>query len=286
MALPEKVIYDYHNYDTPDALADTFFMFNSSFANSTNPLLLGETSAIATNQANSSHYSFDRPMQPWATWIGSVGEAIYLLGAESNSAGIIGATYAPILQNLNNFQWTPDLVSFGADPAQDVLSTSYKSISLLSSNRATQIRPINTTDTPGPAYWVAGDNTNTGAKYLKVAVYNSTASIPFSVTFDGLAASTPANLTVLTAPDPYAQSIPGSSNPVMSNVTTLTADANGAYSFELPELSIAVLATADKDGQFSVQGGFGGYGGCRGGGARASYDWTSWIASGTEGNGC
>ena len=225
-------------------------------------------------------------MQPWATWIGSVGEAIYFLGAESFSAGTIGATYAPILQNLNRFQWTPDLVSFSADPKQDVLSTSYKSIQLLSSKRFTQTRPITTEDTPDPAYWVAGDNTVTGAKYLKLAVYNSTENVTFGVTFDGLAPGTAANLNVLTAPDGASVSLPNSTNPVIMTVTPLTLDTNGVYSFDLPQLSVAVLETADKDGNFGVPGGFGGYGGCKGGGARASYNWTEWIASGNEGNGC
>ena len=282
--LPPDVIFDYHIYDIPDQLADRFNMFNTS--NSTNPTLLGETSAIAPNVPGDPDYDFTTPMQPWATWIGSVGEAIYFLGAENNAAGIIGATYAPILQNLDSFQWTPDLVSFAANPALDTLSTSYKSISLLSSNRFTQTRPINTTDTPGPAFWVAGDNIDTGAKLLKMAVYNSTDNITFNVVFDGVAAGTPANLTVLTAPNPADVSLPNGTNPVITTTTAVTSDASGLYTFDLPQLSVATFQTADKDGLFGVQGGFGGYGGCKGGGVRASYNWTEWVASGNEGSGC
>ena len=284
MELPPGVIYDNHDYDRPDKLAAAFDLYNTS--NSTNPTLLGELSAIAPNEADNSSYDFTTPMQPWATWIGSVGEAIYVLGAENNAAGTIGATYAPILQNLNEFQWTPDLVSFSADPSMDLESTSYQVLSLLSSKRFTQMRPITTTDTPGPAYWVAGDNTDSGAKYLKLAVYNSTSNITFNVAFEGLAQGTAANLNVLTAPDGYSSVLPNSTNPVMKTVTPLTADGNGGFSFDLPQLSVAVLETADKNGAFGDMSGFGGYGGCKNGRTRASYNWTSWIASGQEGNGC
>lgn len=177
-------------------------------------------------------------------------------------------------------------MSFAADPSMDIESTSFQVISLLSSKRFTQTRPINTTDTPDPAYWVAGDNLDSGAKYLKLAVYNATSNITFNVAFDGLASGTAANLNVLTAPDGYSSVLPNSTNPVIRTVTPLTADADGGFSFELGALSVAVLETADKNGAFGAMDGFGGYGGCKGGGTRQSYNWTSWIASGQEGNGC
>lgn len=82
-------------------------------------------------------------------WIGSVGEAIFTLGAERNTDKIIGASYAPGFQNLNSYQWAvgplvlkldvyeltplqPDMISFTADPSQTVLSTSYHVIKVRS----------------------------------------------------------------------------------------------------------------------------------------------------------
>jgi alpha-N-arabinofuranosidase len=44
-------------------------------------------------------------------WIGAVGEAIYTLGAERNGDIVIGASYAPGFQNLNNFQWGVSLLN-------------------------------------------------------------------------------------------------------------------------------------------------------------------------------
>jgi alpha-N-arabinofuranosidase len=48
---------------------------------------------------------WNAPKNQWGYWIGSVAEAIYLLGAERNGDRIWGTTYAPLLQNLNNYQW-------------------------------------------------------------------------------------------------------------------------------------------------------------------------------------
>jgi len=43
-------------------------------------------------------------------WVGAVGEAIYTLGAERNGDIVIGASYAPGFQNLNDFQWAVSLL--------------------------------------------------------------------------------------------------------------------------------------------------------------------------------
>ena len=63
------------------------------------------------------------PVHPW--WIGSVAEAVFLMGAERNSEKIIGAAYAPTAQNMNDWQWSPTLISFDADPAHTTRSTSH-----------------------------------------------------------------------------------------------------------------------------------------------------------------
>lgn len=81
----------------------------------------------------------------WASWVGTVAEAVFLIGAERNTDHIIGASYASLPANLNDFQWTvssprglatslynipqqPDLICFTADSSQDVSPTSYYQI--------------------------------------------------------------------------------------------------------------------------------------------------------------
>lgn len=159
---------------------------------------------------------------------------------ERNADRVWGWSYAPLLQNLNSYQWTPDLISFTADQTQTVLSTSYLVHKLFGGSPFTATLPATTADDFGPAYWVAGEDNATSTYYVKAAVYNSTEEVPFSVTFDGVGASS-ATLTVLTAPDGYSFNSIGSD--VLETATsTLTADADGAFSFSLPNLSVALLS--------------------------------------------
>lgn len=177
----------------------------------------------------------------WPYWIGSVSEAIFVIGMERNADRVWGWSYAPVLQNLNSYQWSPDLISFTADQTQTVLSTSYEVLKLFGNSPFTSTLPATTTDDFGPAYWVAGEDNATSTYYIKAAVYNSTEEIPFNVTFDGVSSGSSATLTVLTAPDGYSYNDVGS-EVVTTTTSTLTADSDGAFSFSLPNLSVGLLA--------------------------------------------
>ena len=171
-------------------------------------------------------------------WYGSIAEAIYLLSAERNADKIIGAGYAPGFMNLNHWQWIPDMIAYDANPAHLILSTSYHVVQLLSSVRITETLPT-TQAKYDPAYWVAGRSDVTGSHILKAVVYNSTANIPFDVTFDGVGAGVAGSLTYLTAPKNASNYI--DSNVVENHVSTVTSDDSGAFSFELPMYSVAIL---------------------------------------------
>lgn len=169
-------------------------------------------------------------------------EAIFAIGCERNADRVWGMSYAPVLQNLNSYEWSPDLVSFTADPAQTVLSTSYEVLRLLGSSAFTSTLPAGSADAFGPAYWVAGVDEAAGTWYVKAAVYNATEDVDFAVHFQGLSGGGgSATLTVLTAPGAYSHN-GVESEVVKTTTTTLTASGNGTFSFSLPELSVAVLA--------------------------------------------
>jgi hypothetical protein len=95
--------------------------------------------------------------------------------------------------------------------------------------------------------------------------------VPVSVSFPNVRPGASANLTVLTAPDPYSFNEMGRPNVVSSVTTVLRADWQGKFSFTLPNLAVAVLATqpvvAGPPGWpwGMPWGGFGGWGGCKGG---------------------
>lgn len=168
-------------------------------------------------------------------------EAVFVLGMERNADRVWGWSYAPLLQNLNSYQWVPDLIAFTADQSQTTVSTSYEVLKLYGNNAFTSTLATTTTDDFGPAYWVAGVDNTTSTYYVKAAVYNSTEDVDFSVTFEGVASGASATLTVLTAPDEYSYNQIGV-EAVTTTTSTLTADAEGAFSFSLPDLSVAVLA--------------------------------------------
>lgn len=140
--------------------------------------------------------------------------------------------------NMNDWQWDPDLISFDANPANLVLSTSYHMMKLFSNTRMTETLPM-TSSSSAPAYWVAGRNANTGSHILKAAVYNATTSVPFNVTFQGVSAGTKGQLTYLTAPFNASNSV--GRNVVRTRVSSVIADSQAAFSFTLPRYSVALL---------------------------------------------
>jgi alpha-N-arabinofuranosidase len=139
----------------------------------------------------------------------------------------------------------PDLISFTADPAQDVLSTSYRAIELLSNSRYNVTVPVTSDSAFGPAYWVAGVS-RPGQYTFKTAIYNATESVPFDIKFEGVRSGAPATLTVLTAPDGLDSNTLTNGvvkEVVQKTVKNLRAGAGGSFEFELENYSIAVLTT-------------------------------------------
>jgi len=287
----DQVSADYHLYAYPDLFVSKYNMFDQNHTEWAKTLI-GEFANTLPNPGGLPPVPATAQALQWPTWIGSVAEAVFLLGAERNAGSTLGAAYAPALQRLDPgaSQWTPDLISFTSAPADTVRSTSWHVLSLLSGTRFTSTRAVNVTDGGiGPAYFAAGQNTDTGAYVLKAAVYNSSADVPFRVAFEGVAAGTLANLTVLTAPSGPDASVTVGTDPVVYTRRSLTAASDGSFEFSLPNLSVAVLLTSTAAeeaalaaavwGQFP---GVGGYGGCKGGQTKNK----GWNAGYGVGNGC
>ena len=140
--------------------------------------------------------------------------------------------------NLNSWEWIPDMIAFDANPAHLILSTSYHVVKLFSSVRITENLPT-TKAKYGPAYWVAGRSKDTGSHILKAVVYNSTGNVPFDVTFEGVGAGATGSLTYLTAPMNASNTI--GNNVVQKEELMVTSNGDGAFSFELPMYSVAIL---------------------------------------------
>lgn len=241
---------DFHLYARPDWFVYVAFQRFDN-VNRTHKVLVGEYANVQYNLRNTiTGVNWAAAKLELPIWVSAVSEAIFSIGCERNGDVVMGMAYAPGFRNDDSYEWSPDLISFNADPAQTVLSTSYRAIELFSANRHTATVPV-VSDLPfGPAYYVAG-TTDSGSYVFKVATYNSTAATPFNISFEGITAGETAKLTVLTE-------IPGDrpaglrSNKfvngtvvevVQSTESVLTAGSEGTFEFELENYSIAVLTT-------------------------------------------
>lgn len=174
-------------------------------------------------------------------WIGTVVEAVFLLGTERNSAEdkLFGTVYAPLLQNLNSYQWRPNLINFAADPNETVLSTSYYLIRLFAQNQFNATLPTSADEKYGPAYWAAGETKE--HLIFKAVVYESDGEVPVTVTFPGVTDGIEANLTVLTAENEVSYNHPGKVDVVEEHNDILEALDDSAFQFSLPNLPTDVL---------------------------------------------
>lgn len=102
---PDDVLDDYHPYRTPDELVQKFDRFDNDY-----PHIIGEVAATHSNGG----IGWDGPLAPFPWWIGSVGEAISLIGYERNGDRIHGSYYAPVLRNMDRWQWSITIVQFAA----------------------------------------------------------------------------------------------------------------------------------------------------------------------------
>ncbi|KAL2759948.1 glycoside hydrolase family 51 protein [Sodiomyces alcalophilus JCM 7366] len=237
LEVPEGVLGDYHPYRTPDELVEEFDKFDNDVGH-----IIGEVAATHPNGG----IGWDGELYTFPWWIGTVGEAISMIGYERNADRIPATFYAPILRNMNRWQWAMTMLQHAADPAMTTRSTSWYLWELIAAHPMTHTLPAE--GELGPLYYVSGKNEDKGSFIWKGAAYNTTDSAPIPVTlnFEGVEQGTKALLTMLTnsEEDPYAYNDPHEGNNVVDRTTfVLTANDEGAFEFEMPELSIAVLDT-------------------------------------------
>lgn len=238
---PPDVLGDYHPYREPDELVGEFNRFDNEIGH-----IIGEVAATHVNGATPPRWDGGLYKFPW--WIGAVGEAVSLIGYERNSDRIPGTFYAPVLRNMNRWQWAVTLVQYAADPKLTTKAVTWYCWSLFAHHPISHTLPTTSNSTYGPLYWGAGKDEARDAFVWKGAVFNTTdnSSVPVNVHFEGIKEGTKANLTVLTNPggDPYAYNDPLTGvNIVKTTTSILTAGDGGVFTFNLPELSVAVLDT-------------------------------------------
>ena len=182
--------------------------------------------------------------------LSALAEGVYALGLERNPNVCKMSSFAPSLQNLNWYNWTPDMIAFDADPSHTVLSASYWQQHLFAHYRGTQSLPVTNTEGDfNPLFWVASIDEPSNAVYVKVInILNDTVPLTINLgqSYIGV------NGTILTAadlnsynyiynqtevvPKPLNVSGSGSSGPAGYG-----GGNNGSFNWEVPRFSLTVL---------------------------------------------
>lgn len=244
MTIPRPAAGDYHPYRQPDNFFNEFHKFES--LTPTNLTLVGEFSSVHPNGG----IDWAGNLHPFPWWIGSVGEAIFMISTERNGDRILGATYAPIMRNMNRWQWSVCMVEFEADTSKTTLSTSWHVFKAISTRPITHTLPTTPGTNTSSLFFVAGKNEDTRSVLFKAANYNTTnhEDTPVKVGFEGVKGGAKAELTLLTGKDgPFGYNDPAKgNNAVVTQVKTLEASKNGAFEWVMPELSVAVLEVKEE----------------------------------------
>ncbi|KAL0941459.1 alpha-L-arabinofuranosidase [Colletotrichum truncatum] len=244
-SFPGDLAGDQHKYTVPDRFVGSNFGFFDHFTHQT---IVSELAVVAPNRPDGSAPSDRAEYTTYPFWLGSVAEAVFLLGAERNGDRVIGVSYAPLLANMNPnaSQWTPTQIAYDADPARTTRSTSFHTYKLLASHVLTETLPSEGDIGYGPLYWVTGRNNQTGSLIFKAAVYNSTADVHISLDFDGVPAGATGELTILTSSSADAQNVLGGPEVIHTNVSTVVAGSDANFVFALPNLSVATLIVKEQ----------------------------------------
>ncbi|KEP50300.1 alpha-L-arabinofuranosidase [Rhizoctonia solani 123E] len=234
---PAYTYIDWHQYNVPQWFIDRAVEYDTYPRNGTQ-IFVGEYAVTSTN----SSCIFGDPScgrLEFPTLQGAVAEAAYMTGLERNSDVIFATAYAPTLQNVNSYQWTPDIISFNAGSI--VKSASYYVQQLFGANLGTHV--IKTTPAPSasvPLHWVASHDTAKKIVYLKASnTAKTTYAASFAFDFPITGQST---VTLLSAPVANTSNTLANTNAVVPKTTTLNV-ASGAttLNYTFPAQSVAVF---------------------------------------------
>ena len=104
---------DDHDYKNPEFFINSFRRYENASRPSPK-VLVGEFSVRKDRDSNSNNPLHSEPLD-FPSIRAAVAESIYRIGLERNSDIIIGGCYAPVLQNVDATQWSPNLIVFNAN---------------------------------------------------------------------------------------------------------------------------------------------------------------------------
>lgn len=235
---------DQHDYNTPDNFIGRWAERDSWARNSSGIHEL-EFAVINSGKCSSddSNLYTNKCRLSYPTLIGAVAEATLMMGFERNGDITPSAAYAPLMQNVNSVQWTPDLISF--DSQNLVKSTSYYTQYAFGNNRIDGIHNVTSSSAAGPLYWSIGSSSADNTLIIKLSNVDDSAH-PVTVQLDNGAgfASKTGSLWQLSGKDKQAHNELAKPNTVIPTTRALAASdfgANSALVLTLPPNSFTVV---------------------------------------------
>ncbi|KAJ6454678.1 glycoside hydrolase family 51 protein [Mycena sanguinolenta] len=230
---PNPLQYDVHVYQTPTWFAQNSFFYDGFERNATT-YFEGEYAAISTNASDIFGTVQDGRLT-FPTMQSSTGEAAFMTGLERNADIVFSASYAPLLNHLNQTDWTPNLVSFDAGNVYP--STSYHVQKLFSLNRGDEYLPSTLPDPTGPLFWSVVRKTSTQEIIIKISnTVGTAAPLTFDLPFGTVARTGTAQILTGAA---TASNTPTTPNLIVPKNTTITTGKT--FSYTAPGFSVSVL---------------------------------------------
>ena len=134
-------------------------------------------------------------------WKTALAEAAFMTGLERNGDVVQMASYAPLLANVNAWQWTPDAIWF--DNLRSYGTTDYYVQGLFASNAGTRIVPV--TQAVEKGLYTSASLDERSHELIVTAVNTTGGARRVEIRLDGTAASGAATVTTLESADLSAE---------------------------------------------------------------------------------
>lgn len=215
------VIDDHYYSDDPDVIAGDAHVYDGT-SRSGPQHIVGE---YAVTQGS-----------PTGTLAAALGEAAFLTGVERNAGVVLGASYAPLLVNVNAQSWPTNLI--GYDGLVSYGSPSYYVQRMLGDSLGTTVAPSQIAGGNGDL-WTAATTKAGGTVYVTV-VNRGTAAATVDVDLAGVSAVSGGTATVLTGNPTAMNSIthPTAVAPAISQLRS----SGPVFRHTFPPSSLTVLA--------------------------------------------
>ena len=220
-ATPAPDIIDEHYYNNdPQYFAENAHIFDG-VSRSGPKVIVGE---YATTNGS-----------PTGTLANAVGEAAFLTGAERNADLVLGASYAPLLVNVNVPSWPTNLIGYNA--LKSFVSPSYWAQEMMSTQHGDHVIGSQIVSGSGTLFDVASQGS--GHTYITV-VNDGSAAARTGISLAGLGGGASGGTATILTGNPDASNSLAQPNAVAPTTSRL-GSVGSAFTYRFPANSVTVL---------------------------------------------